>query len=470
MSMTARIGPYRVLRLINEGGQGGVYLGYDNRLQRRVAIKLYRLPPDRAQHQKLLNEAQLIASLKSSKVVQIYDVIVGEENIALVMEYVPGCDLQEVLNESAVSPASALSVATDIAGALAAARSEGIIHRDLKPRNILVTSSGRVKLTDFGIASSAALPGMDGRTEASASCISPEQYLGGDVDIRSDFFALGCLMYRMLTRTQPFVSDGKLDPDKLLNHSPPALDTLVPDLPAGLSQLVSNLLQKDPDDRPADTQQLRYALRDISRGVPLSVSGSLLEESQAFFRAESASDLPLVMPADLHRGARSHFSLDGRSALGRLVPGSHLARTAILLGTAAAISLVVKFLVIPGQTRIHIDQPRVSFSNEVIIPAEVSQDWVVEQIKIAVGDELGEIFVSGPVGATPVRTLYAASQASEPDEQLTVLLNCPGQWCLFSVSRNADNLLETRQAVMLSDMSTAHWRQTIQSVTRDLYH
>ncbi|MFK8047686.1 MAG: serine/threonine-protein kinase [Halioglobus sp.] len=468
--MTARIGPYRVLRLINEGGQGRVYLGYDNRLQRRVAIKLYRLPPDHAQHQKLLNEAQLIASLKSSKVVQIHDVIVGEENIALVMEYVSGCDLQEVLNESTVSPASALSAAIDIAGALAAARSEGIVHRDLKPRNVLVTSSGRVKLTDFGIASSAAFPGQDGRTEASASCISPEQYLGGDVDIRSDFFALGCLMYRMLTRTQPFISGGMLDPDKLLNHSPPALDTLLPDLPVGLSQLVSNLLQKDPDHRPADTQQLRYALRDISRGIPLSVSSSLLEESRPFFRAESASDLPLVMPADLQRGARSHFSVDGRFALSRLVPRSHLARATVLLGVAAAISLVLKVLLIPSQTRIHIDQPQVSFSSEVITPAEVSQGWVVEQVKIAVGDELGELFVSGPVGATPVRTLFAASQESEPDEQLTVLLKCPGQWCLFSVSRGADDLLETRQAVLLSNMSTEHWRQTIQSVTRDLYH
>lgn len=478
MSMTARIGPYRVLRLINVGGQGGVYLGYDSRLQRRVAIKLYRLPSNRAQHKNLLKEAQLIASIESSKVVKIYDVIVGDENVALVMEYVPGCDLQDVLNETTLSAPSALSVATDLAAALAAARGEGIVHRDLKPRNVLVTTSGRVKLTDFGIASSANgangasstdVSNPNGRTEASASCISPEQYLGDDVDIRSDFFALGCLLYRMITSVQPFISEDRLDPDRLLNHSPPALDTLVPDLPAGLSQLVSSLLQKNPYDRPADTQQLRYALRDIARGVPLSVSGSLLEESRPYFRVESSSDLPLIMPTDLGRGGRSHFLLDRKFALDRFVPRSRLGRAAVLLCTAAAIALMAKVLFIPNQTRIHIDQPQTKFSSEVITPAEVSQGWIVEQIKIAVTDELGEIFVTGPVGATPVHTLFAAPGEPEPDEQLSVSLRCPGQWCLFSVSRSADDILVSRQAVLLSNMSIEHWRQTIQSVTRDLY-
>jgi serine/threonine protein kinase len=437
MSMTARIGPYRVLRLINKGGQGGVYLGYDSRLQRRVAIKLYRLPEERARHKKLLKEAQVVASIQSSRVVQCYDVIVGDENLALIMEYVSGCDLQHVLNETTLSIASVLSIATDLAAALAAARAQGIVHKDLKPGNILVTTSGRVKLTDFGIASSVSSSRSRERAEASASCVSPEQYLGGDVDLRSDLFALGCLLYRMLTSVNPFISEGRLDPYKLLSHNPPLLDTLTPDLPAGLAQLVNRLLQKDPEDRPADTQQVRYALREISRGIPLSVSGSLQLESRPFFREESASDLPLIMPADLHRGGRSHFSRDQRFSLARIIPDSLLARAASLLGAALTIAAVVQLLLIPNQTRVHIEQPQTKFSTEVVTPSQVSELWIIEQIKHAAVSELGEIFVTGPVGATPVRTLSAAHQERAADEQLSVSLRCQGQWCLFSLRRSA---------------------------------
>lgn len=469
MSMTARIGPYRVLRLINEGGQSGVYLGYDSRLQRRVAIKLYRLPEEHAQHKKLLSEARLVASIQSSRVVQIYDVIVGDENLALIMEYVPGCDLQDVLNETTVSTASVLSIATDLAAALAAARAQGIVHKDLKPGNILVTTSGRVKLTDFGIASSVSSSDSSDRPLASASCVSPEQYLGGDVDLRSDFFALGCLLYRMLTSVNPFMSDGRLDPDKLISHNPPSLNTLVPDLPAGLALLVTRLLQKDPEDRPADTQQVRYALREISRGIPLSVSGSLQLESRPFFREESSSDLPLIMPADLRRGGRSHFYLDQGINLGRMIPRSFLARAALVLSTSLAIAAVVQVLFVSDQTRVHIDQPQTKFSSEVVTQPQISELWIVEQIKIAAASELGEIFFTGPVGATPVRTLFANTEERAADEQLAVSLRCPGQWCLFSVRRRAKNITVSRQAVILSGMSVEHWRQTIQGVTRDLY-
>lgn len=469
MSMSARIGPYSVLRLINSGGQGGVYLGYDSRLQRRVAIKLYRLPEERTQHKKFLKEAQLIARIQSSRVVQIYDVIVGDENIALIMEYVPGCDLQEVLNEVKLSAASALSIAADLAAALAAARAQGIVHRDLKPRNILVTASGRVKLTDFGIASQKSRSESPVRIEASASCISPEQFLEKEVDLRSDLFALGALLYRMLTSIQPFISEGRLDPDKLLTHTPPSLELLVPDLPAGLAELVASLLQKEPDDRPADTQQVRYALREITRGIPLSVSGSLLEESRPYFRGESSSDAPLVMPDDLRRGGRSHFLLNPRFPLRRFIPSSSLARLVMALGTCALIAAIAKALLIPSQIRIHIEQPVTKFSSEVITPHEVSELWIVEQIKATVSGEVGEILVTGPVGATPVRTLFATRQEHVPDEQLSVSLRCPGPWCLLSVSRRAEDLLVSRQAVLLSDMSTEHWRQTIQSVTLDLY-
>jgi serine/threonine protein kinase len=93
VAVSTSIGPYQVLRLINQGGQGSVYLGYDSRLQRRVAIKIHPLPEDKRGREHILDEAQIIAAIHSNKVVQIYDVITGQRNMALVMEYVPGCDI-----------------------------------------------------------------------------------------------------------------------------------------------------------------------------------------------------------------------------------------------------------------------------------------------------------------------------------------------------------------------------------------
>ena len=211
MSVETHVGPYQILRLINRGGQGSVYLGYDKRLQRRVAIKIYSLPSQRAARKPLLREAQLVASMQSHKIVQIYDVIESSGHLALVMEYVPGCDLEEFLTTARPSLASILTIGADIAGALAVARQQHIVHGDLKAANILVTDSGRVKLTDFGIARQmvgSSPQRLDGGTPPA---LSPEQYRGEPLDGRSDLFALGCLLYRMLGGEAPFLRDGELD-------------------------------------------------------------------------------------------------------------------------------------------------------------------------------------------------------------------------------------------------------------------
>ena len=124
----ARVGPYRIIRLVNRGGQGSVYLGYDKRLQRRVAIKVYPLPVQRNSRRQLLKEARVVASLDSPRIVQIYDVIESQEHIAMVMEYVPGCDLEEFLTAVRPSLASILVIAGDLAAALSVARQQQIVH------------------------------------------------------------------------------------------------------------------------------------------------------------------------------------------------------------------------------------------------------------------------------------------------------------------------------------------------------
>ena len=319
MSVLTVVVHYQILRLINRGGQGFVYLGFDMRLQRGGAIKIYSLPSQRAARKQLLREAQLVASMQSHKIVQIYDVIESSGHLALVMEYVPGCDLEEFLTTARPSLASILTIGADIAGALAVARQQHIVHGDLKAANILVTDSGRVKLTDFGIArqmvGSSPLR-LDGGTPPA---LSPEQYRGEPLDGRSDLFALGCLLYRMLGGEAPFLRDGELDIRLLLEQSPRPLAERVPgewELPDELVDLVAALLQKRPEDRPANTRQVRQVLRRIARTIPLAATNSLLREARPCFRPESAHDMPPLIPLDLAREGRSRLAPEGAGGVG----------------------------------------------------------------------------------------------------------------------------------------------------------
>ena len=309
MAVESRIGPYSIIRLIKRGGQGQVYLGYDRRLRRRVAIKIHRLPDSRRERRRMLREAQQVASIQSPRVVQIHDVIESREHLAMVMEYVPGCDLEELLREQRLSVASALTIGKDLAAALASARQQRLVHGDLKTSNVLVTEGGRAKLTDFGIARSADEPGY-AESAGSLSALSPEQLQGRTLDVRTDLFALGCVMYRTLCGVHPFYRNDQFDARMLLEEEPVPLQERVPpeiELPAELVQLVAELLQKNPDDRPANTHRVRRLLRSASKQLPLATTDSLLREARPCFRAESQEDIPPRIPSGLRGRGRSRL-------------------------------------------------------------------------------------------------------------------------------------------------------------------
>ncbi len=477
MAVDNRVGPYRILRLINRGGQGSVYLGYDKRLHRRVAIKIYRQPAKRAARKHLLREAQLVASIQSQKVVQIHDVIESSEHLAMVMEYVPGCDLEEFLASVRPSLATVLTIGADIAGALAVARQQHIVHGDLKAGNILIAASGRVKLTDFGIARSTQESSSRPLAGASQSAVSPEQYLGKPLDLRSDLFSLGCLLYRMLSGEQPFMRGGQLDARLLLEQSPRPLEELVASgllVPEELLGLISDLLQKDPEDRPASTRRVRQVLRRVSRDIPLAASSSLLLEARPCFRAESADDIPPQVPADLGREGRSRLSLAGGSTLRHRLSGwSWPARctAALVLVVAAGAPLVIA--VQDRETFVHIDQPLLRLDGNIDLPREVSSRWLVEEVKLVLHEQLGALNITGPVGATRSKILYASGNGEkpppEPQERLQITLRCAAGLCVFAISREHAARHFYKQGVLLPEMPVSQWRDIIHGATRGLY-
>lgn len=477
--MYDRVGPYKILRLINRGGQGSVYLGYDARLHRKVAIKIYHLPPERAQRRALLREARTLASIQNPKVVAIHDVIESSEHLALVMEYVPGCNLEEFLQNVHPSLSSVLTIGRDVAGALALARQNKIVHGDLKPANILISDEGRAKLADFGISRTTTVGSSVRLTAGSYAAVSPEQYRGETMDHRSDLFALGCLLYRMLCGTHPFYQDGLLDPKRLLEGSPLPMQEVVSghvDLPDDLVQLVDRLLRKDPADRPRTTRGARLVIRRCARRLPLSTANNLRKEAAPCFRAEDPDDLPLRIPQELGRGGRSR--LPPRS--GHIARGIHFwrglhwpAQGSIVLMLVLLVGLPLNYLASQVVTPVQFNDPDMPESSQLGLPHEVSQDWLLSEIKEALREELGNIYVIGEIGKDPATTLY--SEAVEPhwptvpDAIFTLAVRCTEALCVLDIAREERGEIYNGQGFLLSGMSVDRWREAVRDATKTLY-
>lgn len=473
MAIEDRIGPYRMLRLIRRGGQGTIFLGFDDRLQRRIAAKLYTLPPDRQQSKRVLREAQLVASLDSPRVVQVHDVIVSSSHLAMVMEYVPGCDLEELLNRCGLSLASMLAIATDITAALAIARQRRIVHGDLKPSNVLVAPDGRIKLTDFGIAGKHG--GLHDR-RGSLACLSPEQLLGRPLDVRSDLFALGCLMYRMLSGQHPFLHEGRVDGRALLQRMPAPLPAGLPDgtpLPLGLVELVDSLLAKDPAQRPQNTHSVRQHLSAIASGIPRTLKFPLVEEARAAFREEAADELPLQIPRRLRSHGRSRMPLrPGQWALFGF--GRHWRRSQ-WLAAATGLTLVVALVSAwfwPRANYVFVPSPQWRYDGSRDLPAGTDTLWLLRELRKLSLQADPSLRFSGeaPVfRSTKVDRSLAALRRPPPPEHLLISLTCRPTICVLGLERQRENWQRYRQAVLVPGAPAGHWREVIGVAVQQLY-
>ncbi len=472
MSIEGRIGPYRILRLIRRGGQGSVFLGFDDRLDRRIVAKLYPLPADPARSKQVLREAQLVAGLDSPRVVKIYDVIVGDTHLAMIMEYVPGCDLEELLGHCDLSLASILVVATDVAAAIALARQQRIVHGDLKPSNVLVTTEGRAKLTDFGIAQAQGSPHS---RRGSPSCLSPEQLQGKALDVRSDLFALGGLLFRMLAGQHPFLREGVIDTAALLRGAPPLPATLADGtpVPAALSGLINELLAADPEQRPQNTHEVRQRLHEIAAAQPRTLNFPLAEEARPAFREETADELPLQIPGSLRHQGRSRMPLrPGQWSLFGI--GRDWQRRQWLAAATVPVAMLVALLawLWPASYRVHVPLPEVVFEMGAALPEGLDMAWLLGQVRDqALQLEPGLVF-SGELPPFRSRTLdrsLSTLRQPPPPEQLRIALHCQQAWCVLGLERERATWSRYRQALLLTNAPAAHWQQLIGVTVAELF-
>ncbi|MDH6144017.1 MULTISPECIES: serine/threonine-protein kinase [Kitasatospora] len=272
-------GRYRLAEKIGHGGMGQVWAGYDERLDRRVAVKLLRAdllpgPADTAElrddlRRRFLRECRITAGLDHPGLVTVFDAGEDAGELYLVMQRLPGIGLGDLIAEEGPLPVSwAAAVAAQICAALSVVHAVPVVHRDLKPSNVMVRPDGRVVLLDLGIAT--ALDGdhtrltLTGVPIGSPSYMAPEQALSGTVDARSDLYALGCLLHEMLTGEEPFRAPTVLGVLRRQVDDPPVpLRQLRAEVPAELEALVLDLLAKAPADRPADAQQVFGRLRPL---------------------------------------------------------------------------------------------------------------------------------------------------------------------------------------------------------------
>jgi serine/threonine protein kinase len=271
------LGDCRVVRFLGQGAMGRVYLGEQTALGRKVALKILRpeLLANPVTLQRFQSEARAIAKAGHPNIVQIHAIGESAGMHYLVMEYVEGRTLrQELTDQGRLAPMQALAIMRQVAAALVRAAELGIVHRDIKPDNILLTTKGVAKLSDFGLCWSPEEQRprltVQGTTLGTPLYMSPEQIQSGPVDQRSDIYSFGATCYHMLARTPPFTGTSALDVAlKHLQDVPAPLASRCSDLPRGLGALVDRMLSKKPEDRFPTAQALLEAIEQIHTEMSL---------------------------------------------------------------------------------------------------------------------------------------------------------------------------------------------------------
>jgi beta-lactam-binding protein with PASTA domain/tRNA A-37 threonylcarbamoyl transferase component Bud32 len=254
-------GRYQVRSRIARGGMATVYVATDLRLERRVAVKVMHghLADDSAFRDRFIQEARSAARLAHPNVVNVFDQGQDSDMAYLVMEYLPGMTLRELLQEyERLTPEQTLDILEAVLSGLAAAHKAGIVHRDLKPENVLLADDGRIKIGDFGLARAVSANTATGQALlGTIAYLSPELVTRGIADTRSDIYAVGIMMYEMLAGEQPFKGEQPMQiAYQHANDQVPTPSTANPSVPVELDELVLWATARDPEQRPRDARAL----------------------------------------------------------------------------------------------------------------------------------------------------------------------------------------------------------------------
>src|SRR6266516_4878322 len=274
--MTTRVlgGRYEIDTVLGRGGMAEVYLGTDRVLGRKVAVKV--LEPQFARDASFVarfrREAQSAAALNHPNVVNVFDTGSEDGTHFIVMEYVQGKTLSQIVKDAPLLPERAVEIAQSVAEALAFAHEAGIIHRDVKPGNIMLTPSGDVKVMDFGIARATTSETLTATATVlgTATYFSPEQAQGEGVDARSDIYSLGCVLYEMLTGRPPFAGETPVSVAyKHVKEDAVPPSSMDGDIPAALDAVVMKCLAKNPANRYQTARELARDLQRFRSGEPV---------------------------------------------------------------------------------------------------------------------------------------------------------------------------------------------------------
>ena len=273
-----RLGPYEVVAPLGEGGMGEVYRAHDPRVGRDVAVKVLPLEVarDSDRRARFEREARAVAALSHPNILALHELAIAGEQLYVVTELLEGETLADRLRQGALAPRKAVEIAIAIAHGLAAAHGKGIVHRDLKPANVFLLADGQVKILDFGLARPAAraasgatltqAPLTDpGTVLGTVGYMAPEQVRGLDVDSRADLFALGVLLYEMLSGRRAFARETAADTmTAVLQEDPPDLAPTRADLTPALERIVRHCLEKNPVERFQTARDVIFALESLT--------------------------------------------------------------------------------------------------------------------------------------------------------------------------------------------------------------
>ena len=277
------LGRYRIVEQIGEGGMGVVYRAHDERLERDVAIKVLPegVASDTDRLARFEREAKAIAALDHPNILAIHD-FGSEDGVAYaVMELLEGESLRDVIKGGGLTPSKAVGYARAIADGLAAAHEKDVVHRDLKPENVFLTRDGRIKILDFGLAKlqlpeqdlatetpTATLETKPGQLLGTVAYMAPEQVQGQPADHRSDIFALGVVLYEMLTGRRPFGGSTTFETAAaILKEDPEPISAVSPSISPALAKVVGKCLEKRPEDRFNSAHDLSLTLGALDSAV-----------------------------------------------------------------------------------------------------------------------------------------------------------------------------------------------------------